>query len=214
MATEDLCVVADVTARFGNPASDATKIASLITAASREIMLHPMVQREFAPKTSSPVARTFRVESSLVHLVGPVSDLRGNPTLVRLHPESTSPQTLTLNTDYALAHRGRGLFASESTYVALRLAASASLRSTFADTFGYAQLEVTANWGVWDTADVPANVRQACVLTVGSWLDRSVDAYGSLPDDDGIVVQPNMPQTYAVPRAALQLLKRYGRTRI
>ena len=86
-----------------------------------------------------------------------------------------------------------------------------NLASTFAGSFGFAQLAITgtaaAHWGIYaNTAAVPDDVRRATVLTVTSWLYRGFDSFaqqGGLQgvDSDG-VIRPDLVMGWPIPSAA------------
>src|SRR3990167_6358040 len=179
------------------PAADTNRdalIATLITAASDAIM--DETEREFAPAGAS-ATRRFRVwparivdGSYYVDLTPPVSDLRA-ASLVKLHPEETSPTTLTADDDYILDPVG----APQGTYTAIRLSSWLGLNSTILQKFGFAYLDVTATWGF---ATVPTNVVQACVLTVTSWLRRDISQFGFPGDAGADEQQPIRPPSYSI----------------
>ena len=203
MATIDLVTEAEYRAQAEQPNTASTPsalVTALITAASRAIARR--YEREFITEVAGSTARTFRVDGGLVPLIP--YDIRSTSSLVvKLHPEAASPQTLTLNTDYAVIQRTNGW--------RIRLGRSLNLCSSFADEFGFAQLEVTggtSNWGVFaNTAGVAEDVKRACILTVGTWLDRATAVYTFDGVDDAMQMRPDRFTGWPIPAAAHFLLK-------
>jgi hypothetical protein len=205
--TRDLCTRADVKQAFettGSSSARDARIDAAITAVSVHIM--SKLERELTPKTDN-AARTFAVPLDAPHAIVNLVpfDLR-NADQVRLHPEGSA--VILAATEFALqpTHKPDGSF------VMMQIADTATLQSAFALQFRYAQVEITGDWGIWDTAQVPPHVREAAAQTVRSWLrqgtglaalaDRGVDAPG---------VQTEPPQTFAIPPgawSALSYLKR------
>lgn len=202
----DLCTLADVKTALEISASDTSRdtlIAALITSASEAIMNE--VDREFAPVTSS-ATRRFRVEGLQLNLAP--YDLRSVSTLT-LHPESTSPQTLTATSDYQLLPVG----SPSGTFTSLRF--SGLLASLYASqtvfSFGYALVDIAGAWGF---ASVPLDVTRACVITVGSWLRKDVTALLAAGElDTGGGLAPAFPATMELPHAATALLSPFYRLR-
>lgn len=200
----DMCTIADVRAQGEMQSTQTTSdalIQSLITAASRIIVTR--YEREFTPQSSG--TRRFRVDSRVVTL-SPF-DLRA-VTAVTLHPESGSPQTLTMDTGYSLApvNGSRVL----GTFHTLRLASRLPLTSSYATAFGHALVAVTGDWGAFTTASVPDDLRRGCVLTVASWLDRAIADY-SLQGDDGRGLRPGGFGGWPIPAAAHRIFQPYAR---
>ncbi len=195
----DLCTVADVRAALEIPTADTSRdtlIATLITAASEAIMGE--VDREFAPATAS-ATRRFRVDGFKLNL-SPY-DLR-TVTAITMNPETASPTTLTVTSDYQLLPIG----APSGTYTSL--AFSSFLASLYASNtlyaFGYAMVDINGAWGF---AAVPRDVNRACVITVGSWLRKDVSmllAAGELDLGGGLA--PAFPTTLEIPNNAKRLL--------
>jgi hypothetical protein len=206
MAAQDLCSLADVRAALELPAADTSRdalIGTLITAASEAIMNE--TDREFAPTTAS-ATRRFRVDGLTVSLAP--FDLR-TVTTATLNPETASPATLTVATDYQLQPIG----APSGTYTSLTL--SGFLASLYASNtlyaFGYAMLDIAGAWGF---PTVPLDVNRACVITVGSWLRKDISmllAAGELDIGGGLA--PAFPATMEIPNAAKHLLGPFYRLR-
>lgn len=195
-----LCSVGDVRLQGETPSTTTTPddlVQTFITAASS--VIPNRYQREFAPVGTA--ARMFRVDGSLVDLAP--FDLR-SATTVTLHPEQASPSVIAAS-GYALLPLNGSL---GGTYLYLRLGASVGLPSSFADEFGFAQLEVVGTWGM---AAVPADVSRAAALTVSSWLDRAIAEYGIQGLDDGQSLRPDPPRGWPIPFAAHQILRPYER---
>jgi len=181
-------------------------IEALIPVASRHLMNE--AEREFAPAVTAAV-RTFRVLPSrrtrtgfLVPLVPPASDLR-SATLVRLHPESGSPSTLTAGTDYVLDPHG----APQGVYTTLILSGTVGLGSQTLTAFGHALIEVTGNWGF---LTVPGPVRDAAAETVRSWVQRVPIALLAEAEEPRQIA-PFLPGSFGLPPIARQLLRPYRR---
>jgi hypothetical protein len=203
---QDLCTLADVRASLEIPTADTSRdalIATLITAASEAILNE--TDREFAPVTAS-ATRRFRVDGRQVSLAP--FDLR-TVSAATMNPETSSPTTLTVTSDYQLLPIG----APSGTYTSLEL--SGFLASLYASNtlyaFGYALLDITGAWGF---ATVPLDVNRACVITVGSWLRKDVATMFG-PGEIGLAggIAPSFPATLEIPRAALYLLGPFYRLR-
>jgi hypothetical protein len=206
--THDLCTLADVKQAFetgGTSTARDPRISAAITAASMHIMAK--LERELAPRSTGQV-RVFRLPLDADRPIANLApfDLR-QATLLRLHPEDTSPITV-LASQYALQPPHK----PEGSYGRVQLADTATLQSTFSLQFGYAQLEITGDWGIWDTAQVPAHVREATAQTVRSWL-RQGTSNSALAGLSGAAegVQTEPPQTFGIPPgawSAISYLKR------
>lgn len=205
MAAQDLCTLSDVRAALEIPASDTSRdtlISTLISQASDAII--DDASREFAPATAT-ATRRFRVDGFNLNLEP--YDLRTATTVV-LHPEGTSPQTLTAGTDYQLLPIG----APSGTYTSLELSAvlAAIASSTTAFNFGYALLDITGAWGF---AAVPPAVSRACIVTVASWLRKDVTALLDAAEFTDQGLSPTFPTTLEIPRNAKALYDPYLRLR-
>jgi hypothetical protein len=198
----DLCSVEDVREALEISFSDRTRddlIATYISAASRAIMRE--YEREFAP-ASTGVTRTFSWRGSGVVNLAPY-DLR-SATQISVNPESTSPTTLTITTEYTLLP----VPVRDGVYTSLLVSPYVIPSFDFLSRYGWAQVSVTGDWGF---ASVPKDVRQAAVLTVTSWLRRDVSQL--VPDIDPTVpdLQPDQPANFSIPPAARRLLASYRR---
>lgn len=203
--TSDLCSREDVKQGWeatGNTNKRDPQIDATITAVSAHVMRR--LERELVPKSTGAV-RTFRLDSYGLDLVP--FDLR-SASLVRLHPESGSPVTLTSGSDYALEPVQKPL----GTYTKLHVAGLIPLVSTFATRFGYAQIEVTGDWGVWDLPTVPMDIRNAVAQTVRAWMSQPVSQMGlaQRPSADGsVIVEP--PTVWGIPDGPWSVLKHLKR---
>ena len=198
-----LCTLEQVKNAVGiDSTSDDVRIADLIMSATKTIC--NKYEREFVPQSST--VRTFRVDKNLVDLAP--YDLR-SVSLVRLHPEATSPTTLTASTDYCLLPIGG------DSYNSIRLGTGVTLESDFSDDFGFSQLEVTGTWGIWASeSEVPEDVNRAAVVTVLSWLDRPVAQIAAVDLGDPRQMLPSGGGTWAIPNAAHEVFRRYARMRM
>lgn len=198
----DLCSLEDVRESLGTPTSDRTRdarILTLIPVASQEIMR--AVEREFAP-TVAATARTFQINRDFRQLDLKPYDLR-TATTVKIHPEA-SPTTLTANTDYVLGP----IPARDGVYKWIRFSDLLNWNSTLQRRFGYAQVEVTGDWGF---ASVPRDVREAAVLTVHTWLRRDVGAMDLEDLQTAQQLGMPLPGTYSIPAGAWKKLRPYQR---
>jgi len=183
-----------------------TLLDAAITAASNA--LNRRCKREITPR-STAVTRTFSFEPAVSDEARITVDLAPydlrTATTVTLNPEDSSPTVLTSGVDYSLWPVGGRH--TTGTYTGVRLSRYVSgLWSTFANDFGEAKLSVLGDWGVWDTANVPEDVKRACIVTVGSWIDKAIADYGGDFGDQPRVMQATMFDGYAIPRAALNIL--------
>lgn len=212
MATDprDLCTVADVKTSF-EPAISSTArdtlIQTLITPASVEMMKY--AERQFAPATASATNR-FTIDLDQNPDGGWIADLAPydirTVTSVTLHPEATSPTTVTA-ADYALEPIGN----FDGVYYKLRLSPYLSMISAFSMRFGEAQVDITGAWGF---AAVPVDVKRLCVLTVKAWMRQNPAAY-AFPDMQPMEqVQPESPATFMLPGAVLAGLSHYKRAAV
>lgn len=200
MATVDYVTRAEAQTQLESTNSSLNALYdALITAASRA--LNKRLRRELTPKTSA-AARRFEVRTRVVDLYG--DDLRTASAVV-LHPQTSSPKTLAVGTNYRLAPVGT----TEDTGTYTRLIISSSTDIGGSDEvarFGFSEIEVTGNWGAWDTAEVPEDVKRAAIVTVGSWQDRAVAEYAASGQEDPRLIRPDRFATWAIPAAAYSLV--------
>jgi len=197
-----LCTLAQVKERYGIARDvDDDRINGFIAKATERI--NNEYCREFVPGSSGEI-RTFDVNSRIVDLFS--FDLRAAETVI-LHPEAEEPVTLVQGADYAL--RANPL---TGTYGKIRLSQVLSLSSEYAANFGYARLEVTGNWGVWEsTAEVAEDVNDAAIITVGSWISRPAAQMTGYPADLGVgqAIVPTATPGFDIPFQAHLKLQRY-----
>lgn len=182
-----LCTLAQVREIGGivGTADDA-RITALIARATATI--HRRYGRELVPH--SVATRVRGVTRWLVDLVP--HELR-SVTSVVLHPESPSPLTLAVDTDYMLLPVGGA--EGTGTFLGLQLSDSLPIDSALVRRFGVARLQIAGQWGAWaDATAVAEDVRQAAIETVLSWLDRPAAAMAG-------VMELGEPQRQMVPTA-------------
>lgn len=167
-----------------------TRIREAIVAASTAIMRE--VQRELAPATAA-ATRSFAVQGDLVDLTP--YDLR-TATTVTFDVNGT-PTVLVAGDDYALLPIGGSEIGG--TYTELRLAPSVFAASDV----GPVVLSILGDWGM---ASVPADAREACIITVRSWLRRDLATYAQY-GDEGRPIVPTGFAGYALPLAAKSMLR-------
>ena len=205
MAAQDLCSLSDVRAFLELPAGDTgrdTLISNTITPIS-DAIAH-FCQREFVPTASA--TRTFRLDVGTLKVDLAPYDLRTAST-VSLHPESSSPVTLTANTQYQL----QPVTSVNGTYTSIRFASNIAnlFQSDSGRFFGYAQFSIAGAWGF---SAIPTDVKQAAIIAVASAIRRDIPAL-----DLGDVLAeprqltPDRPVNYALPAASLRMLSPYRR---
>jgi len=194
-AAPDLCTVDDVRAFLQKPATDTEQdaiIQSLISAAGP--VIGSFCEREFVPPAGDPeIARTFEYPGG-GHLSLAPFDLR-ELTQIRIDVDEDSPTVLTAS-EYRLPAPTR-----EGTNTYLRLAPYlVHSRSRW-------QQRVVEVSGKWGFAAVPADVKQAAIVTVAIWLKRDVSAFSSVFNlDEGHIERPE-----ALPTAVTRMLFPYKR---
>lgn len=204
-ASGDLCSLMDVrvAAMWETADTDLDQLAALyITEASSVIGRY--CDREFAPVSTGVTRRFFLEPWDLGYRVEFAPYDCQSVSSVVLNPEQSAPLTLVgsgATPDYVL----EPLTPKYSVYSRLHVTPFLPIFSSFALRFGYPQVDVTGTWGF---PSVPAEARIACIQTVRSWLDRSVNATavtdladtprGYFPQSDG---------AYGLPLSALRLLQ-------
>lgn len=205
MAAQDLCSLSDVRAFLELPAADTGRdalITSTITPISDAIARY--CEREFVATASAARIFTLPVGERILSLAP--YEVR-TVTTMTLHPEETSPETLSANTDYQLLPMPTRF----GTYYRVRFSADLTTLhdSDTAKYFGYSQVSITGAWGM---ASVPADVKQAAVIAVASAIRKDVPAL-----DLGDVLaeprqlSPDRPVSYALPAATLRMLGPFRR---
>lgn len=203
MAAVDYITSAELKAYMGVDSSDtsyATDAATMITAASRA--LNDYLQREITPSDAGPTLRRvdFRPGEYVVDLAP--WDLR-SCTLVQLHPEASSPQTLSADTDYVL----EPIEADDGVYQQIHLSGYLLPVSDRLFRFGRMQLGITGAWGM---SAVPDLLKRACAVAAQAWL-QPIYAAAYTPDDPR-EVRPGGAATFELPLAALRLANGYRRS--
>lgn len=177
-------------------------IQSYIVAASS--IIAERYQCEFVGPTGG--TRTFSVGhyGNLVDLAP--YDLRSGGTLV-LHPEE-SAQSLTTNSDYQFLPVGGTRLGG--TFRQVLLSGRLVLNSTLYREFGAAQLRIAGDWGMFTGGAIDPSVRRGAVLTVASWLNRSM---AEIPFglEEGREIRPDLFVNYAIPASAHAILSPWGR---
>lgn len=211
MAAQDLCTLDELREFLDWPADDNTqdaKFEALITRASDTIIEE--VGRELAPTETA--TRRFRVlpdsrdENGLyVVSLAPYDAQVDEITAVSLHPETSAPVTLTEGTDWI----GDPMPSRDGVYTELRLSPGPGniiFNSDRTLYFGHALLDVTATWGF---PSIPSRAKEACIITVASWVRRDVSQFTLADVGDGQT--PSPAPSYGLPPAARRLLSRYTR---
>ena len=202
MTVEALCTRAQVKAR-GNISgvSSDNLIDSLIGLAARR--LNVATGREFMPQVTE--TRTFDVDRYLVQLHG--CDLR-TATTVTLHPENVSEsQVLVSGTDYAIE-----LDRLTGSTDLLRLSGSLDLASAYAANFGHARISIAGGWGIWgDVADVAADINEAAIECVLSWVDKATSAAAGYDPAAPAAGLPSFVGSWDIPSSAYRKVQPYSR---
>lgn len=198
-----LCSVQEVKdALETNNTVDDDLIQSYIVAASQ--ILPTRYQCEFLGPTGG--TRTFEVGryGGIVDLAP--YDLRSGGT-VTLHPEEGGA-ALVNNSEYLLWPVGGTKLGG--TYRQIRMSGRLQMNSTIAREFGYSQLRVVGDWGMFTGGAIDPQVRRGCAVTVAGWLRRSMN---ELPFglEEGREIRPDLFVNYAVPAAAHAVLAPWGR---
>jgi hypothetical protein len=165
-----------------------TIIQSVITRASVAIMHY--AGREFAPQSTA--ARKFAYTGGGVLYFGS-NDLQA-ATLVQIDTDLTG-LTLTPATDYRLWP----LEPPDGVYTSMLLPTQAASAATVRE------VTITGDWGF---PSIPADVEEACILTVVERIKRDVSGYTqTFPDDESGAPQ----RPIGIPFAARQILNVYRR---
>lgn len=199
-ATGLLAEVAEVRDFLQKPSGDRdqdTAIANALAAASP--LIHEWCGREFVALGTNPVARLFEINGYASTREIPIGDLSAAPTAVStIDANGDTVATLTVADDIVALPLVRKPW---QPITALRIRPSAaSLSSSYL-------LSVTGTWGF---PAIPEDVKQACIVTVGIWIRRDVQAFASTFNlDENRVERPR-----ALPSAARDMLMRYRRIAI
>jgi hypothetical protein len=200
----NLCSLADVRQSMELPAAETTRdelILSLIPVASDMIKDH--CEREFAP-VSTATKRRFKIDprSPLIDL-SPYDLQTVTGAGVQLHPETTSPTTLAVDTDYVLSP----VTSNEGVYTSLRLSGFLSIVSLTLIRFNYALLDITGTWGF---PSVPTKVAEACSDAVSAWCRRDISSLG-LNLQDGSQLSPDFTASFDLPLSAIRKINPHRR---
>ena len=197
----DLCTIADVKVAMEMSGSDTSldpRLQAAVTAVSGELMRR--LERELVPQ-STGVVRTFPVSVDAAHAVVNLSpfDLR-TITTVKLHPEAGAGAIILSSSEYA----GQPTQRPDGTYTRLQIADTSFFSSSFSLLFGYAQVEVTGDWGVWAVNTIPQWVKDEVALAVRARIRQSAasDVYSQNTDGGQVMTAP--PPVYGLPRATLE----------
>jgi hypothetical protein len=194
----DLCTLADVSQFLQKPVADTGQdavISSLITAASRAIGTY--CNRQFTSEGTASHVYSVKFNGYRRGYVDLVPHDLQSATSVKLDTDQAAPTTLTAD-EYRLlpkSQSGDGVF----TYMLLQpYGLAGSLR--------WPEREVTIT-GTWGFPSVPEDVKQACVVTVTTWMRRDVSAFSTTYSlDESRVERPE-----ALPSAVRALLSQYMR---
>lgn len=193
-----LCSVDDVRGFLQKPGTDTAQddiISQLITRASRAIM--GFTGREFVVEGANPQTRTFDADvyARVATTTGiPIDDLQTTPTAVTLaDANGTTIATYSVADDLVLLPRNRAPW-QPIDHIRVRPSAFAP--------GPYDVLTVSGSWG-WP--QIPEDVAQACIVTVGLWMRREVQAFTTTFNlDEGRLERPQ-----ALPSTAIDMLRRY-----
>lgn len=190
-----LCDVPDVRAFLQKPEADTEQdeiIKSLCSAVGP--VFANFCEREFEPPDNDPeLARTFEYRGGGYLSLAPF-DLR-ELTQVRIDVDEDSP-TVLASEEFRLPAPTR-----EGTATYIRLAPYLiHSRSRWQQRL----VEVTGKWGF---AAVPADVKQAAIVTVAIWLKRDVSAFTTTFNID----EARIERPEALPGAAARMLFPYKR---
>lgn len=196
-----LCEISEVREHLQIKSSDRNPddlLGRLVAAASTAITRY--CDREFTP--TSAATRIFPVRDCLVDLAP--YDLRTVTTML-LHPEESTPTTLTANSDYVL----EPLPSVTGTYTRVRLYEALPFHSTFASRFGFARLSIAGAWGM---ASVPEDVRYAAKQQAATWYRSHVSVYSQAfnPEQGGLDLE--RPEALSFP--VRRLLDPYRRSMV
>lgn len=94
----------------------------------------------------------------------------------------------------------------------IKLAAHVNMLCPAFTAFGTVPVAVTGAWGIWaDVADVPDDVNEAAIITVGSWISKPASDMAGIAGGEPRAVEPGMPTTWDVPFAAHVKMLAYSR---
>lgn len=168
-----------------------TMIEALIVRASHLILDYAGREFVLADGGSNPRTRVVEVGGYWRTRVIPVGDMASLPTAVVVQDQDAETvATLTVGTDIEARPLVRRAW-EPVTHIFLRSSAGA-VDPTY-------RLSVTGTFGF---PSVPADVQQACIITVGTWLRRDVSAFSqTFALDEARIERPQ-----ALPQAAMRML--------
>lgn len=166
---------------------------ALVMIGAASDLIQDECQRELCPTDAA--TREFEICNTHTLSLAPY-DLRSTPSAVVLDPNGNAV-TLVADTDYQLRPIGGD---RNGLYRSIKFASTLPILSNVEWQFGTVRLSITADWG---PAETPPIAKRACIVTVQSWLRRSVASYGEYSD---VGVAPAAPTTYALPMAAKSIL--------
>lgn len=204
-----LCSIKDVRERSNNDRKEDTGlITDLIDKVTARIK--DKYQREVVPFANAE-ARTFRVNPKERNIDLVPFDLRTASSVILHSQLSTDQETLTANEDYILMPIGGDR--KTGTFTSLQLADTLTITgSELNSDFGFSQIEITGNWGIWNTdADVHEVVKDAAILTVISLMDWPMPTIPGYPVEDGTQVTPAFKSGFDIPFDAHLKLERFLR---
>jgi hypothetical protein len=201
----DLCTLADVRLALEHSPGEGLErddlIEELITTASRAILAN--AGREFAPVTASATRDFDHLGGGRVSLAP--CDLQTSSAATVTVLDGTSEDATVIAELTAVEWYGEPTTALDGVYTSLVVPALA----------GVTARRVVRVAGAWGFPDIPDDVRQACVVTVRSWLSKPIsDVAAALELGDAArALGPGSAATFAVPTAAKRLyshLRRHG----
>lgn len=198
-----LCTLNDIKQRMAIRTTDQDElIQSLIDTVL--VKFNMRYSREFMPQVEE--TRMFRSRRHFVVCEG--CDLR-TVTSITINSGEVEEKVLTAGVDYTLDLDDYDTVTK--TYSLIRLSNWLDYSSNFLCNFDYAKVEIAGAWGCWsDVSDVPADVRAAAVETVAAWMNKPAQTIANMfSSQDPRDNLPQTPQTWDIPTAAYQTMKRY-----
>ncbi len=191
-AATDLCTLAEVRERRGTKPNDVAQDAAVTRViASVSAAISEEYEREFTATTGA--VRTFEHDAQEGMLLSLTPYELRTVTQLRLHPDEPAPTTLAA-TDYRLHPRP----SKHGTFSALRFASG--VLASPAGAWQTTLVEITGDWGF---ATVPANVREAAIVSVVHNMRTTVGQY-SIADGAGGETRYERAE---IPQAARDLLE-------
>lgn len=176
--------------------SQDTLISALITRASAAIMRY--AQREFVTTTNGSTARVFRFTGGGILDLSPY-DLQSVTSIV-LDTNTTSTTTLTTS-DYSLLP----IPARDGAYNRIELRGIGAGTATGSGA-RQAWRQVTVTSAAWGFPAVPAEIAEACILTVAYWIRHFSTFFSASYRDD---MDTSTEGRMAIPLAAKLLIDPY-----